>query len=109
MEAMIRRCIKVRNPIKKALIEMNLDYMWNNEYIKIAEILLLTLEPIRITIENLSRDDLTLSSAEAALKFLFTNLEKLNTERRDKTIVSFIKFLHNPEFLQKDSKDAFFH
>ena len=124
MKAMIRRFIRAKNPIKKALAEMNLDYMWNDEYIKIAESLLVTLEPIRITIENLSLEDSTLLSAEGALKFLFKNLEKVNSElskeflvaikqeiskRRDNAIVSLIQFLHNPESHQKDAKDAFFH
>lgn len=71
-----------------ALTDVNLDNLWNDEYIKIAEILWATLDPIRITVENLSREDSALYTAEGALKFLFTNLEKVNNELTNVILVS---------------------
>jgi len=71
MEAMIERFLRIRSPIKKALSDLNLENMWNEEYIQIAEMLLATLQPIRIAVENLSREDSSLLTAEGTFRFLF--------------------------------------
>jgi len=124
MEAMVERFLRISGPIKKTLLrELNLGNLWNDNYVEIAKIILATLKPLRITIENLSRADSTLLTAEGALKFLFTTLEKLNTnlsqdllnavreemsKRRDNTIVSLIRLLQNPGCMSITENDSFF-
>lgn len=71
-----------------ALTDIIVDNFWNDEYIKIAEILLATLDPIRLTILSLSREDSALLTAESALKFLFKNLEKVNNELTNVILVT---------------------
>jgi len=81
------------------------------------------MEPIRLTVEALSRRDSNLLSSEGALKFLFKKLHSVNTtlaiemlqeikkqlgKRRQKTLVSLLKFLQNPTSLYSTVTDTFF-
>jgi len=57
LEAMIERFLFVRCAIKKALYDLKIENMWNDEYVKIAEVLLATLKPVKLTVQNLSSKD----------------------------------------------------
>ena len=82
------------------------------QLIEIAKIILAALKHSGLRLKKLSREDSTLLTAGGALKFLFTILEKLNTnisrgllnavmeemsKRRDNTMVSLIRLLQNPD------------
>ena len=124
METMVERFLRISTPIKKSLIDLNLTNLWNDSYIENAKTILSTLKPLRIAIENLSKEDSTLLTAEGALKFLFKALQNLNTEisrkllnavkdeiskRRDKTLISLFRFLQNPDNIAQKESDDFFN
>lgn len=122
MLPMLKNFVKIAQPIKKALTDLNLIELWNEDYVSKASNILKTLEPIQLTIESLSRKDATLLSAEGALKFLFQELEQNESElsqemlerikfeidiRRNSVLVGLLKYLTNPQQVPEDN-DIFF-
>lgn len=122
MEAMLDRFLKIKYPVEKALRDLNSSNLWSEEYIIIAEDILKTLQPIKVTVEFLSREETTLLTAEGALIFLFKQLENIDSGlslqfqrairdelniRRNKPLISLIKYLQNPESISKSKNNDF--
>lgn len=99
-----------------------MDYLLIIDDITNARNILDVLKPARIAIEALSRNDTTLLTAEGVLKFLFQALEKNHSvlalklleelkvrigKRRDKSLLSLLKFLQDPSSLE-NVEDEFF-
>lgn len=109
-EAMIERFLQIWECVKEALAELGQQDLLTNKDVEVLRSLLNTLQPIRLASEALGRCDATLLTAEGSLSFLFNKLKKLDTpisremyeallkrigERRNKELVSVLKFLNN--------------
>lgn len=119
---MLETFTKVSGSIKKALTEIGKLELW---YEDIPLSIKGTLEVLRIakmTMDSISRDDATLLSAEGAFEFMFIELERIDSsvslellkevkvelnKRRQKDIVSLLKFLQDPDSL-KESQLSYF-
>ena len=118
---MVNRFLRLKKPISKAVIDLEIDHLFDETLVQQAEALKMALEPLSMAVLALSRQDATLLSAEGVLKFLFKELEKANSEigrklldslklelgkRRNKILTSLIKFLQNPQ-INNDEDDFF--
>jgi len=112
IQVMLERFLKIKNSIKKALIDLKLEHLFIEEDdVKNIETLSNTLKPITMAVNELSRRNMNLLTSEGVFKFLFESLETQQTEfsnsmilslklrleeRRNKNIISIINFLQNP-------------
>lgn len=109
---MIESFLKLKNAIKKCLIDYDLAEMWNEDHIPVLKMLFEVLHPMKVAVEALSRRDCNLVIAEIILSKLFEELQNKNNslsikmltslktrvnERRDIQIYSLIKYLHNSD------------
>lgn len=123
METMIERFLRIIDSVELSLKDLNYTDLWETEDKKRATEILETLKPVRKAIERLSRQDTNLLTSEGVLKFLFKALEdnasvlskalliaikEEISKRRDKSLISLIKFLHDPSCLKIIEKDNFF-
>lgn len=96
--------------------------MWNNEFRLAIDQLFSVLNVAEMTMNEISKDEATLLTADGAFEFLFDELQRINsklsmelleqlkievTKRRQKKLVSLMKFFQNPESLSED-KSSFF-
>lgn len=113
---MLERFIALKTCIMKALMDLNLNSLDNIENISEDEYLALnlvvkTLQPIRIGIERLGRRNANILEAEGVLLFIFDDLSKNKNwfstrmlqsvkqrivERRNANLVGLLKYLNNP-------------
>lgn len=120
---MVERFLRIVDPIKKSLADLNLSFMLSEETIATAQDILDILQPIQVAVETLSRRDTIVLTAEGIMKFLFKSIEKVDSPmaneminalkqklglRRNKVLVSLTKFLHNPNCLLNKEADVFF-
>ena len=120
---MIERFLRLIEPLKRALIDLNFEHLWQNTSTTNARNILKALKPVQIAVEALSRHDANLLSSEGILKFLFTSLEEndsmLSTnllneiqiqicKRRNVPLVSLLNFLNNPKCLNFGGSSADF-
>lgn len=120
MLCMIERFLKLKNAIKKALIDLNMSSKWNENNVSILEILLKILQPTKLSVEALSRKDATILTSEAVIDTLLKKLNSMDcdlaktfleslkvriNERRNLNIVSLLNFLHSPDLFYLKKSD----
>ena len=82
MVDMLSRFLQLRGPVQKALIDLGQQYesvITDGEFNVIQE-MVSCLEPVKLVVNALCRRDTNLVSAEAALKFCITQLQKQSSE-----------------------------
>jgi hypothetical protein len=102
---------------------INRTDMWESENTETAEAILKILEPLSMTVNQLSHRNFDLLQVEGMLEFLFEELaEKDNSmsnlllvqlkveigKRRDKSLVSLLRFLADSNSLTNQTVDPFF-
>ncbi|XP_077299726.1 uncharacterized protein LOC143920672 isoform X3 [Arctopsyche grandis] len=107
---MIEVFLKIKECIRKALIETGSENMYNEIDFTILENILYILKPTELAVKELSKIDANILTAEGIFNFLFDKLKKKDSslsfeiyealtkrisERRNKTLVSLIKYLQN--------------
>lgn len=122
MMQMIERFLKLKNAIKKALIDLNMSEKWNDANTSILESLLNILHPVKLSVEALSRKDATILTAEAIIDVLINKLRSMEndlarqfvehligkiTERRNVNLISLVKYLHNPIAYNNENERIF--
>jgi hypothetical protein len=105
--------------IKKALADIETNNFYDEENFKILEDVLKVLKPTELAVKELSKEDSTVLTSEGVFKFLFKNLadqssdlsqemlealRKRYDERRNKDLVSLMRYLQNPEIKQGDDE-----
>lgn len=117
--SMIERFLKLKNCIKKSLIDLKSPIMFSDAEFEIMSDILSVLLPIKLTVEAICRQDATLLSADAAIQFMIKSitdhpcslsyelnaaLKKRILQRRTE-ISSVLQYLHNPNSNENQSDD----
>ena len=66
---MVERIVKLRIPVHKALLDLNIDIKLNNEEFQQINTIVQALDPIKLAVEALCRREANLITAEATMKF----------------------------------------
>lgn len=111
LEAMIERFVMLYNCVQISLIELNAIDKICEANISILKDMLAVLSPLKVAVEALSRRDATILTCETIVIFLLNKLAEVHSElsiktqkvllkrvneRRNKPMVSLLKFLQNP-------------
>ena len=72
---MLERIVKLRIPVHKALLDLNIDIKLNNEEFQQINNIVQALYPIKLAVEALCRREENLITAEATIKFLFDEIQ----------------------------------
>lgn len=119
---MLDRFILLRTCISKALIDINSDLFFSeDEWSKLVE-LKSCLEPLKLGVEALCRQDATLITAEATLRFMVKKLQEQSNclsenlaaalqeriiERRSVELTGTLLYLQDPNNLYHEAGDTF--
>ena len=71
--SMIERFVKLKNCIKKSLIDLKSPFLFSDAEFEMLSNILSFLLPIKLTVETICRQDATLLSADAAIQFMMNN------------------------------------
>lgn len=108
----INRFLLLINCINKALDELGIQ-KFNYNFINVLKNISVTLEPIMLAVEQLSKVDANLLTAEGTILYVFQRLKTINTDiskklletlkieiekRRNKELVTLLYFLHHGSF-----------
>ena len=72
---MLERIVKLRIPVHKALLDLNIDIKLNDEEFQQINNIVQALDPIKLAVEALCKREANLITAEATIKFLFDEIE----------------------------------
>ena len=72
---MLERIVKLRIPIHKALLDLDIDIKLNDEEFHHINNIVQALDPIKLAVEALCRREANLTTAEATIKFLFEEIQ----------------------------------
>ena len=72
---MLERIVKLRIPIHKALLDLDIDIKLNDEEFHHINNIVQALDPIKLAVEALCRREANLITAEATIKFLFEEIQ----------------------------------
>lgn len=123
MVPMLEKFLLLKNSIKKALIDLEMGIMWNEENLTPLTNILQILKPIQIAVEAMSRRDTNLLAAEAIVITLCTKIKSIPCslrqktfdalhqrieERREKKLYSLLHFLKDPDFFNKNNNNNLF-
>ena len=72
---MLERIVKLRIPIHKALLDLDIDIKLNDEEFHHINNIVQALDPIKLAVEELCRREANLITAEATIKFLFEEIQ----------------------------------
>jgi hypothetical protein len=115
MVAMIERLLQLKSCIQQALHDIGNEELYNEADFQILEQISKVLKPTELAVKELSKGNSNLLVCEGVFQFLFCALEKQSTElsealveslrkryeeRRNKDLVSLMKYLENPETKQ---------
>lgn len=115
---MVDRILKLRKAILKAATDLAAEHLYNNINFEFLENISSVLKPIELTVLELSKESATLLSAEGAIKFLFAKMNEMDSflskkmlsalkvrinERRNKSLVTLLLYLHNSHVPKSDS------
>lgn len=84
--SMIEPLVKTETAIRETLREFNSLNVIEALDFSALKILVKAMEPVKLAVANLSREDATLVSAETILQFMFKKLSEINSEISDKLI-----------------------
>ena len=108
---MLERFYAIRNPIRKALIDVKSNTVFTEEdFVQIHDVVY-SLEAVKLTVESLCRRQATLLTADAALKFMIQKLRSsksalsadlvnalfIRIRERRTNLSGVLQFLHNPK------------
>lgn len=108
----INRFLLLINCINNALDELGIQ-KFSEDLINILKNISVTLEPIMLAVEELSKDDANLLTAEGTILYVFQRLKTINTDiskklletlkseiekRRNKDLITLLYFLHHGSF-----------
>lgn len=79
MVGMIQSFLKIKNAIKKTLIDIDCGHLWKEEHVPTLNKLIEVLNPIKDAVEALSRRDSNLLVADAIINALYEQLLSINT------------------------------
>jgi hypothetical protein len=111
---MLRRFIEVQKEVRLAMVELDLPFELTTTDLEKIKSLCDALEPLKIAVEALGREDADLLLSEKIIEFTRKKLEDANTEislsikdqfeirieqRRNVTIIHLFKYLESPTFL----------
>jgi hypothetical protein len=94
MMQMVERFLKLKNAIKKALIDLNIPSMWSDgidSNTGVLESLLDVLYPVKLSVEALSRKDATILTSEAIIDVLINKLQSMEND----LAIQFLEYLKN--------------
>ena len=69
---MLERIVKLRIPVHKALLDLNIDIKFNDEEFQQIKNIVQALDPIKLAVEALCRREENLITAEAKTNFYLT-------------------------------------
>ena len=72
---MLERIVKLRIPIHKALLDLDIDIKLNDEEFHHINNIVQALDPIKLAVEALCRREANLITTEATMKFLFEEIQ----------------------------------
>ena len=72
---MLERIVKLRIPIHKALLDLDIDIKLNDEEFQQINNIVQALNPIILAVETLCRREANLITAEATITFLFEEIQ----------------------------------
>lgn len=127
---MLNTFTRVSGSVKRALGKINSLELWSSDIPLAISELTCVLNIAKMAMDVISKDDANLLTAEGAFKFMFHEFEELNSNlslesldqiklvllgnidkggkiRRQKPLVSLMKFLQNPKSIDED-KTSFF-
>jgi hypothetical protein len=120
---MIERLLRLKLCIKQALIDIGtLDMYYDDKNFEFLEKILEVLKPLELGVKELSKDEATLLPSESVFKFMFRIPRTLDTdlsqemlvalkqrfsERRNKDIVSLMKYLQGSNISRDESNEDF--
>jgi hypothetical protein len=116
---MIQRYIKVQKHVSKALLDFPSDDIEDLSSMELSLLkdILACLEPVKVSVEALCRQDVDLVQAEVILKFMFEELRKHGSqlaaelsleleaklqERRNKDLVTLLMYLQDCNNVQRE-------
>ncbi|GBP75913.1 Folliculin-interacting protein 1 [Eumeta japonica] len=121
MLQMTDRFLKLKNAIKKALIDLEMSHLWDDKNVVILEKIYQILQPTKLSVEALSRKDSTLLSSEAIIEILCKQLDSMDNkdlaktflksleskinERRNVYLISLLHYLHNHDSYHQKKND----
>jgi len=119
---MLEKFYKAKDSIKKALTDINRLELWSNRFVDQLKEIIEVLKIIKMAMDELSKDEATLLTAEGALEFMFNELKEIGSplscsllesikveigKRRNRELVSLLKFLQNPQSLHETTESFF--
>lgn len=78
--SMVRTFSRIADPVKEVLTETNHLEMWNNEFRLAIDQLFSVLNVAEMTMNEISKDEATLLTADGAFEFLFDELQRINSK-----------------------------
>jgi hypothetical protein len=117
---MIERLIKLKKCKKLALADLGKSDLYSEEMFIALEDILKILKLTELAVKELSKDEATLLTSEGVFLFLFKKLRGQNTdlsnelldalkkrfvERRNKDLVSLLRYLQNPTLPRAEKND----
>ena len=72
---MLERIVKLRIPVHKALLDLNIDVKLNDEEFQQINNIVQALDPIKLAVEALCRREANLITAEPTIKILFDEIQ----------------------------------
>ena len=117
---MLTRYIKLRSCIVKTMIDIGCVSIVSDDDFQMCKHLVEALEPVKLATLGICQNDANLISADAALVFLLNELQNMANnkfaqnlhtaviervrERRNEEIIWLMKYLLNPENIQKEDQ-----
>lgn len=78
--SMVRTFSRIGDPVKEVLTETNHLEMWNNKFRLAIDQLFIVLNVAEMTMNEISKDEATLLTADGAFEFLFDELQGINSK-----------------------------
>ncbi|GBP71214.1 hypothetical protein EVAR_18007_1 [Eumeta japonica] len=122
---MAERFLKLKNCVKKALIDLNMLDKWNEDNLLLLQSIVDLLQPVKIAVEALGRQNATLLTAEAIIDVLLKKIQSTTTnddlssrfletlkarleERRPQRVICLLKYLHTGHHTSQSQNTDFF-
>lgn len=76
---MLERFLLIKDCVRKSLIDLKSGIQFTNDELTLLSDIILALQPIKVAVETLCREDVNLYIADITLKFMLDELANLNT------------------------------
>ena len=120
---MLERFLLIRQAVAKTMIDFNLSYSFTSQELSLLNALADALKVIKCAQTSMCRRDANLLTADGAIRYIFTELELLDSEinktlasavkkrvreRRNETLVGLLKYLRDPSSMNDPFETDFF-